>query len=141
MSTGNKGKAGPRAILANGCVAHPDCFTCPFDDCIAVSDLHSEVAQVNQAELKRYKRKHDPIEKLYRFEARCLLAARMARAGATNRAIAQALEISPTTAATYINHGIDIQQRPLKGHQGTQTTIKPSAARLPISVLYQESIS
>ena len=92
--------------FVSGCVAHNDCFTCPFDDCIAwVGTASRPRPSVSQVQLRRYNAQLAYETKASRRTQRHRLAFLMHEAGRSYSQIAKMFGIPNGTAPDWVKRG------------------------------------
>lgn len=102
--------------VANGCVAHDDCLTCPFPECIAVScGPTGSPSRVNSMKLKRLKRSGMYMAPEQRRQV-ADMAAEMAR-HMKAKEISARFGFATNTTATYIGIGVRRRDLGITGHR------------------------
>ena len=128
--------------VTNGCSAHPDCYTCPFDDCVALK-ANSRIPRVprhHSLELEQRRRSAKTDQKVYLFNQRAKLALAMHRAGSSNQGISEALSVSNSTAGELISAGLANEQRDFYIKRGYEATFRaPTSAVRPTGRLLYSS--
>lgn len=122
--------------LANGCKAHPDCFTCPFDDCIAlthkVANRRPDVSAQALADWKRRNATKPLTESQRRRLAMITIVRKLSGAGKTYVEIASLLGIGEQTVYRYMKASdriaADAQQQ-AEGYPDTSRPVRVTSLR------------